>query len=137
MHFHIKYGFVPQLFEDLCSHVYLLTCFRVSLRLRFHVCELFIRRTLVVRMKCRTEKSVSMIRIFIRFSLLFHVRKNRITRAKKQTEVSKFVHVVRDLRNMAMCRRNLQLKLSKAMVEEDVFNELYGVIIMRKIQLSK
>ena len=39
---------------------------------------------------------------------------------------------------MAMCRRNLQLKLLKAMVEEnDVLSELYGVIIMRKIQLSK
>ena len=57
---------------------------------------------------------------------------------RKQDEVSKFVHVVCDLRNMAMCRRNLQLKLLKAMVEEnDVLNELYGVIIMRKIQLSK
>ena len=52
--------------------------------------------------------------------------------------MSKFVHIVFDLRNMAMCRRNLKLKLLKAMVEEnDVLNELYGVIIMRKIQLSK
>ena len=52
--------------------------------------------------------------------------------------MSKFVHVVCDLRNMAMCGRNLQLKLLKAMVEEnDVLNELYGVIIVRKIQLSK
>ena len=57
---------------------------------------------------------------------------------RKQNEVSKFVHVVCNLRNMAMCRRNLQLKLLKAMVEEnDVLNELYGVIIMRKIQMSK
>ena len=52
--------------------------------------------------------------------------------------MSKFVHVVRDLRNMAVCRRNLQLNLLKAMVEEnDVLNELYGVIIMKKIKLSK
>ena len=57
---------------------------------------------------------------------------------RKQNEVSKFVHIVFDLRNMAMCRGNLKLKLLKAMVEEnDVLNELYGVIIMRKIQLSK
>ena len=57
---------------------------------------------------------------------------------RKQNEVSKVVHVVCDLRNMAMCRRNLQLKPLKAMVEEnDVLNELYGVIRMRKIQLSK
>ena len=52
--------------------------------------------------------------------------------------MSKFVYVVRDLRNRAMCRRNLQLKLLKAMAEEnDAPNELYGVIIMRKIQLSQ
>ena len=39
---------------------------------------------------------------------------------------------------MALCRRNLLLKLLKAMVEEnDVLNQLYGDIIMRKIQLSK
>ena len=57
---------------------------------------------------------------------------------RKQNEVNKFVHVVCDLRNMAICRRNLQLKLLKAMAEEhDVLNELYGVIVMRKIQLSK
>ena len=78
-----------------------------------------------------------MIRIFIRFSLLFQNRKQNYT-CRKQNEVSKFVHVVCALRNMAMCRRNLQLKLLKAMVEEnDVLNEFYGVIIMRKIQLSK
>ena len=52
--------------------------------------------------------------------------------------MSKFAHVVCDLRNMATCKRNLQLKLLKAMVEEnDILNELYGIIIMRKIQLSK
>ena len=51
---------------------------------------------------------------------------------RKQNEVSKFIHVICDLRNMAMCRRNLQLKFLKAMVEEnDVLNELYVVIIMR------
>ena len=110
--------------------------------LSFHVCELFIRRTLslrtlVVRMKCRTEKSVSMIRIFKRFLCFFTCGKQNYT-CIKQNEVSKFVNVVCDLRNMAMCRRNLQLNLLKAMVEEnDVLNELYGVIKMRKIQLSK
>ena len=47
--------------------------------------------------------------------------------------MSKFAHVVCDLRNMATCKRNLQLKLLKAMVEEnDILNELYGIIIMRK-----
>ena len=56
------------------------------------------------------------------------MRKKNYTR-RKQNEVSKFVRVVCDLRNMAMCRRNLQLKLLKAMIEEnDVLNELYDVI---------
>ena len=60
------------------------------------------------------------------------MRKQNYT-CRKQNEVSKFVHVVCDLRNMAMCRRNLQLKLLKAVLEENgVLNELYGVIIMRK-----
>ena len=105
----------------------------LTVRLRFHVCELFIRRTLsvrtlVLRMKCRTEKLVSMIRICVR---LFFFAFSRYT-CGKQNEVSKFAHVVCDLRNMAMCRRNLQLKLLKAMVEEnDILNALYGVIIMR------
>ena len=55
-----------------------LTPMKDTYRLRFNVCELFIRRTLVVRMKCCTEKSVSMILTFIRFSLLFHVRKTEL-----------------------------------------------------------
>ena len=64
------------------------------------------------------KKSVSMILIFIRFLCFFTCGKQNYT-CRKQNEVSKFVHVVCDLRNMAMCRRNLQLKLLKAMVEEN------------------
>ena len=83
------------------------------------------------------RKKCFMIRIFIRFLCFFKCGKQNLT-CRKQNEVSIFVHVVCDLRNIALCRRNLQLRLLKAMVEEnDVLNELYGVIIMRKIQLSK
>ena len=83
-----------------CSHRLSLSSLSVweygTVRLRFHVCELFIRWTLVVRMKCRTEKQcfhdTDIYTFFLLFFLfLFFTCGKQNYTCWKQNRVSKFI----------------------------------------------